>query len=68
MRRMDQYKKIEKLGEGTFGHVYKATRISTGDVVAIKEIECHGEDVGVHPVLIREIALLKSLDHPNIVG
>ena len=65
---MDQYQKLEKLGEGTFGRVYKAKRISTGHVVAIKEIDCHAEYVGLHPVVIREIALLKSLDHPNVVG
>lgn len=68
MPHMNQYQKLEELGQGTFGRVYKAKRISSGHVVAIKEVQCHGEGVGVHPVVIREIALLKSLDHPNIVG
>lgn len=65
---MDQYQKLEKIGNGEYGHVFKAKRKSTGHVVAIKEVECQGEGIGVHPILIREIALLKSLDHPNVVG
>ncbi|KAL2912189.1 cyclin-dependent kinase 5 [Polyrhizophydium stewartii] len=56
---MDKYQKIEKLGEGTYGIVYKAQNRETGDVVALKR--------GVPCTAIREISLLKELKHPNIV-
>lgn len=34
---MDQYEKIEKIGEGTYGKVYKARDINTGKLVALKK-------------------------------
>ena len=60
----------EKIGEGTFGNVYKATENETGDTVAIKV--CRPEhyelrDSGVPTALLREISLMKELKHPNIV-
>ena len=35
----DKYKPISKIGEGTFGVVMKAERISDGEIVAIKCIK-----------------------------
>ena len=36
---MDQrYSKIEKLGEGTYGVVYKAQNRDSGEIVALKRI------------------------------
>lgn len=34
----DNFKKLEKIGEGTYGIVYKAKDLSTGDFVALKRI------------------------------
>nr|KAJ3419866.1 cyclin-dependent kinase 5 [Polyrhizophydium stewartii] len=59
--------KIEKLGEGTYGIVYKAQNRETGDVVALKRIRLDNEEEGVPCTAIREISLLKELKHPNIV-
>eukprot|EP00123_Amoebidium_parasiticum_P010670 comp20241_c0_seq1/m.25284 comp20241_c0_seq1/g.25284 ORF comp20241_c0_seq1/g.25284 comp20241_c0_seq1/m.25284 type:complete len:298 (-) comp20241_c0_seq1:22-915(-) len=64
---MDKYSKISKLGEGTYGVVYKAQNRETGDVVALKRIRLDSEDEGVPCTAIREISLLKELKHPNIV-
>ncbi|KAJ1971593.1 cyclin-dependent kinase 5 [Dimargaris xerosporica] len=64
---MDKYQKIEKLGEGTYGVVYKAQNRETGDVVALKRIRLDNEEEGVPCTAIREISLLKELKHPNIV-
>ncbi|KGG52725.1 hypothetical protein DI09_13p140 [Mitosporidium daphniae] len=41
---MDQYHKIEKLGEGSFGVVYKAQNKRTGTVVALKRIRLENDD------------------------
>jgi len=63
-----KYKKIEKpLGEGTYGVVYKAKNIETGEVVALKKIRLEVEDEGVPSTALREISVLKTLDHPNVV-
>lgn len=34
---MDQYEKLEKIGEGTYGKVYKAKEKNTGRLVALKK-------------------------------
>ncbi|KAJ3075835.1 cyclin-dependent kinase 5 [Podochytrium sp. JEL0797] len=64
---MEKYQKIEKLGEGTYGIVYKAQNRETDDIVALKRIRLENEDEGVPCTAIREISLLKELKHPNIV-
>ncbi|KAG9287995.1 hypothetical protein G9A89_017590 [Geosiphon pyriformis] len=64
---MDKYQKIEKLGEGTYGIVYKAQNRDTNEVVALKRIRLDNEEEGVPCTAIREISLLKELKHPNIV-
>lgn len=35
---MDQFQKIEKIGEGTYGIVYKAKDRESGKLVALKKI------------------------------
>ena len=35
---MENFKKIEKIGEGTYGIVYKAKDLQTGKMVALKKI------------------------------
>ncbi|XP_028651224.2 cyclin-dependent kinase 1 [Erpetoichthys calabaricus] len=64
---MDEYVKIEKIGEGTYGVVYKGRHKTTGQVVAMKKIRLESEEEGVPSTAIREISLLKELQHPNIV-
>jgi serine/threonine protein kinase len=64
---IERYKKLEKLGEGTYGVVYKAQEKTTGEIVALKKIRLEKEDDGVPSTAIREISLLKSLKHPNVV-
>jgi len=64
---MEKYQKIDKLGEGTYGVVYKAQNIETGQIVALKRIRLESEDEGVPCTAIREISLLKELHHDNIV-
>ena len=54
------YRKIEKIGEGTYGIVYKAIYKPENLVVALKKIRLEGEDEGVPSTSIREISLLKG--------
>mmetsp|Transcript_11164 Transcript_11164/g.20622 ORF Transcript_11164/g.20622 Transcript_11164/m.20622 type:complete len:307 (+) Transcript_11164:99-1019(+) len=64
---MDRYQKLDKVGEGTYGVVYKAKDKITGEVIALKRIRLEAEDEGIPSTAIREISLLKELQHPNIV-
>lgn len=64
---MDKYERLNKLGEGTYGVVWKARNNQTGQLVALKRIRLESEEEGVPCTAIREISLLKELDHPNIV-
>lgn len=65
---MEDYVKIEKIGEGTYGVVYKGRHKKTNRLVALKKIRLESEEEGVPSTAIREISLLKELQHPNIVG
>lgn len=67
---MEFYQKIEKVGEGTYGVVYKARDLTPeggGRIVALKKIRLEAEDEGVPSTAIREISLLKELRNENIV-
>lgn len=64
---MDKYAKLDKLGEGTYGLVFKARNNETGEIVALKKIKLEKEDDGVPSTAIREISLLKGIKHPNVV-
>ena len=53
---------------GTYGVVYKARDLTTGNFVALKKIRLEAEDEGVPSTSIREISLLKELSKDdNIV-
>ena len=67
MAQPERYTKIEKIGEGTYGVVYKARDNQGGEIIALKKIRLDAEDEGVPSTAIREISLLKELQHPNIV-
>jgi len=47
--------------------VYKAKDRLTNDILALKKIRLEAEDEGIPSTAIREISLLKELQHPNIV-
>ncbi|KAJ7901172.1 Pkinase-domain-containing protein [Mycena olivaceomarginata] len=64
---MERYSRIEKVGEGTYGVVYKARDLSTGGIVAMKKIRLEAEDEGIPSTAIREISLLKELNEEHIV-
>ncbi|RAL05666.1 CDC2/CDK family serine/threonine-protein kinase [Aspergillus ibericus CBS 121593] len=58
---------LGKLGEGTFGEVYKARSKKDNTIVALKKILMHNERDGFPITALREIKLLKMLSHTNIL-
>jgi serine/threonine protein kinase len=50
---MEDFQKIEKIGEGTYGVVYKAKNKKTGLLVAMKKIRLESDDEGIPSTAIR---------------
>ena len=63
----ERYEKLEKVGEGTYGVVYKARDTYTKEIVALKKIRLENEEEGMPSTAMREISLLNELKHHNIV-
>jgi serine/threonine protein kinase len=63
------YQRLEVIGKGAYGEVYKAKHLATGELVAMKKEwpSSSDSDEGVPFTAIREISILKELDHPNVV-
>ena len=60
------YDKIETMGQGVYGKVYKARSRLSGEIVAIKKTPYDPEAIAASTV--REIGMLKRIrNHPNVV-
>lgn len=58
----------EKIGEGTYGVVYKAEdNLNNKRLVALKKIRLESEEEGIPSTAIREVSILRELKHENIV-
>jgi serine/threonine protein kinase len=55
----------EKVGEGSFGSVYKAVHKYTKFVIAMKSLELNGTQ---SEEILKEIEILKRCRHPNVVN
>ena len=64
---LDRYQKVEKIGEGTYGKVYKARNSQTGELVALKKTRLEIEEEGVPATALREVALLQLLSKSRYV-
>ncbi|XP_046350110.2 cyclin-dependent kinase 12-like isoform X2 [Haliotis rufescens] len=67
-RSVDLFKILEIIGEGTYGQVYKAKDRFTDDFVALKKVRLENEKEGFPITAVREIKILRQLQHPNIVN
>ncbi|XP_017024260.1 LIM domain kinase 1 isoform X1 [Drosophila kikkawai] len=55
----------EKLGEGFFGKVFKVTHRQSGEVMVLKEL--HRADEEAQKNFIKEVAVLRLLDHRHVL-
>jgi cyclin-dependent kinase-like len=56
---MERYEKLGKLGEGSYGMVFKCRNRDTGQIVAIKKFVESEDDPLIRKIALREIRLLK---------
>lgn len=77
-RTIAHYQRLEQIGLGTYGQVYRAICLDTGRTVAMKKMRSlanlrssssssSARDMGMPQQLIREIKILKQLQHPNLL-
>ncbi|XP_050439240.1 cyclin-dependent kinase 12-like [Adelges cooleyi] len=65
---VDMFEVINQIGEGTYGQVYKAKDKATGVLVALKKVRLENEKEGFPITAVREIKILRQLNHKNIVN
>jgi len=62
-----KYKGMAKIGQGTFGEVWKARCIQSNRIVALKKVLMENEREGFPITALREIKILQQLRHENVV-
>ncbi|KAM9842435.1 cyclin-dependent kinase-like 1 isoform 2-T2 [Aulostomus maculatus] len=65
---MEKYEKIGKIGEGSYGVVFKCRNKDSGQIVAIKRFVESEDDPIIKKIALREIRMLKQLKHANLVN
>ncbi|KMT07530.1 hypothetical protein BVRB_6g151410 isoform C [Beta vulgaris subsp. vulgaris] len=66
-RSVDEFERLNKIDEGTYGVVYRAKDKKTGEIVALKKVKMEKEREGFPLTSLREINILLSLHHLSIV-
>lgn len=58
---MERYERLGKLGEGSYGMVFKCRNRENGEIVAIKKFVESEDDPLIRKIALREIRMLKVL-------
>lgn len=68
-RQISDFEKLNRLGEGTYGVVHRSRDTKTDRIVALKQVRIFENDRGngIPITALREISILKSLHHTNVI-
>ncbi|KAI1314369.1 hypothetical protein EDD11_002234 [Mortierella claussenii] len=67
-RSVENYEKLNRISEGTYGVVYRARDRVTGEIVALKKLKLDQEKNGFPITSLREVYTLLLAKHPHIVN
>lgn len=69
-RSIDEFQRLNRIDEGTFGVVYRAKDKATGEIVALKRVKVirEAERDGFPVTALREMGLLVRLNHVNVLS
>lgn len=63
----DAFEKLDKVGQGTYSSVFQAREVETGRMVALKKVRLDTLQHESIRFMAREIIILRTLDHPNVM-
>ncbi|KAL8231492.1 hypothetical protein R6Q57_001270 [Mikania cordata] len=63
----ESFERLEKIGQGSYSSVYKARHTKTGRLFALKKVRFHNLKPDSVKFMAREITILRTLNHPNIM-
>ncbi|KAG1670222.1 Cyclin-dependent kinase 10 [Nymphon striatum] len=66
-RMVTDFEKLNRIGEGTYGIVYRARDTKSNEIVAMKKMRMEQEKDGVPVSTLRELNILLNLKHNNVV-
>ncbi|KAH8075018.1 protein kinase [Aureococcus anophagefferens] len=62
-----RWQRGEMIGKGAFGSVYLSLNLDTGELMAVKHLDCAEVSSRERSALENEVSMMKGLCHPNIV-
>ncbi|OHS95937.1 Cyclin-dependent kinase E-1 [Tritrichomonas foetus] len=63
----DVFIKKNKLGSGTYGQVWLASRKSTNEELSVKQSKIKETDKTITPSIFRELVIISEMNHPHII-
>ena len=66
-RSVTEFEKLNRIGEGTYGVVYRARDARNNRIVALKKMKFDWDRNGIPVSGLREMNILLNLKHDNIV-
>lgn len=65
---MQNYERIRKIGQGSFGRIYLIRDIRDGEEYCLKEVEMDMDSEPMRKQALAEAKFLKDINHPNIIS
>ena len=66
-RPVAEFEKLNRVGEGTYGIVYRARDTKSDKIVALKKVRMDKEKDGMPVSSLREISIMMACEHENVV-